>query len=116
MPKIVYDDGREEEISLVGGGRKVGEEEYFKFTLIDKSKEKLREMLTHVMQDRQRQNLLPFEIVQSMLLTIGNSEFADDLYEVIKKARDWKVEYPEDHKRQVEKLLNDFLKKWGLRI
>lgn len=113
MPKIVYDDGREEEIELIGGGREVGQKEYFKFTKVDRSAEQLRDMLTHVMQDRQQQNLLPFEIVQSMLLTIGNSEFADNLWDLVSEAH--KATITDHPNVYIDKVVKDFLKKWGLR-
>lgn len=116
MPKIVYDDGREEEIELIGGGREVGEKEYFKFTKVDRSSEQLREMLTQVMQSRQVMNLLPFEIVQGMLYTMGNTEFADDLVKMVNEVREHDEHNIEDYVDYPNKAVDKFLKKWGLRI
>lgn len=115
MPKIVYEDGQEEEIELIGGGREVGEKEYFKFTKIDRSAEKLVKTLTQVMQHRQVENLLPFEIVQGMLYTMGNTEFADDLIKMVSEVREHDEHNIEDWVDYPNKAVDKFLKKWGFR-
>jgi len=113
MPKIVYDDGREEEIEILGGGKKIGEPEYFEFRLVDRSKEKLRDDLVKVMQDRQYANLLPFEIVEGMLHTMGNHDFSDSLWDLVNEAhRATHTDHPNVY---VDKVVVNFLKKWGLR-
>lgn len=116
MPKIVYENGTEVEIDIIGSARECGEITYHKFTIKDKSKEILQDDLVREMQSRQVANLLPYEIVQGMLLLLGQHEFSDDLIKMVHEVREHDEHNIEDYVDYPNKAVDKFLKKWGLRI
>lgn len=113
MPKLVYEDGREQEVTILNQGYSPNTGKTINVSVKLDAAETLRDDLVYVMRERQRGNLLPFEIVQGMLLHIGSSGFYDDLIEALKHVRDYTAFNQQENENLPSVTANKLLEKWG---
>jgi hypothetical protein len=106
MAKIIYDDGSEEEIELINVGADARANKTITYRVIKDPAADLNAELVAVMQNRQFANLLPYEIINGILLAIGSSDIFEEIAQMAY------AETGQDLNNEIEAIS----RKWGLSL